>query len=92
MLHTKKKALGLVFSEKKIVLSHCKSVGVNDTRGGATFDHRNMICRIYVKLRLIMLHTKYRSFGCCGYREEDFACIFYCKTMVDDDAPGARPV
>ena len=44
------KALGLVVSEKKIVLcfSHCKSMGANDPWGGAIFDPRGMIGRIYI--------------------------------------------
>ena len=48
-----------------------------------------MIRRIYVKLHITMLHTKYRSFGSCGFKEEDFTCISHYKTMTDDDAPGA---
>ena len=45
------KALGLVVWEKKIVLcfSHCKSMGANDPRGGAIFDPRGMIGRIYTE-------------------------------------------
>ena len=45
------KALGLVVSEKKIFLcfSHCKSMGANDPRGGAIFDPRGMIGRIYIE-------------------------------------------
>ena len=45
------KALGLVFSETKIFLcfSHCKSMGANDPRGGAIFDPRGMIGRIYIE-------------------------------------------
>ena len=49
LLHTK--SLGLVVSEKKIFLcfSHCKSMGANDPRGGAIFDPRGMIGRIYIE-------------------------------------------
>ena len=46
------KALGLVVSEKKIFFlcfSHCKSMGANDPRGGATFDPRGMIGWIYIE-------------------------------------------
>ena len=45
------KTLGLVVAEKKIFLcfSHCKSMGANDPRGGAIFDPRGMIGRIYIK-------------------------------------------
>ena len=62
------KALGLVVSEKKIFLcfSHCKSMGANDPRGGAIFD------RIYIEDHYTLLHTKYESFGPCGFGEEDF--------------------
>ena len=38
-------------------------MGANDPRGGAIFDPRSMILRIYVKLHITMLHAKYRSFG-----------------------------
>ena len=31
------------------VFSHCKSMGANDPRGGAIFDPRGMIGRIYKK-------------------------------------------
>ena len=40
--------------------------------GGAISDPRGMLGRIYVKLYITMLHTKYRSFGCCGFREDFF--------------------
>ena len=45
------KALGFVVSEKKIFLcfSHYKSMGANDPRGGAIFDSRGMIGRIYIE-------------------------------------------
>ena len=34
-----------------------------------------MIRRIYVKLHITMLHIKHRSFGSCGFIEEDFRYI-----------------
>ena len=45
------KALGHVVSEKKnfLCFSHCKSMGANDPRGGAIFDPRGMIGRIYIE-------------------------------------------
>ena len=72
------KALGLVVSEKKIFLcfSHCKSMGANDPRGGAIFDPRGMIGRIYIEDHYTLLHTKYESFGPCGFGEEDFFMFF----------------
>ena len=43
-------ALGLVVLEEKIFcFSHCKSMGANDPRGGAIFDPRGMIGRIYIE-------------------------------------------
>ena len=75
-----------------LCFSNCKSKGAIDPRGGAISDPRGMLGRIYVNLHITMLHTKYRSFGCCGFREEDFSCIFHCKPMTDNDAPRAGPV
>ena len=51
-----------------------------------------MIRRIYVKLQITMLHTKYRNFGSCSFREEDFYMYSHYKTMADDDAPRVGPV
>ena len=34
------------------------------------------------------MHTKYRSFGSCGVREEEFSCISHHKPMADNNAPG----
>ena len=72
-------ALGLVVSEKKIVLcfSHCKSMGANDPRSGAIFDPRGMISRIYIEDHYTLLHTKYDSFGPCGFGVEDFFFMFF---------------
>ena len=59
------------------VKPHCKAMEANDpstpTRGRAVFDSRVMIDPIYVKLHITMLHTKYRSFGYCGFREKKYA-------------------
>ena len=72
--YTQNKVLDLVVSKKKIFLClfHCKSMGANDHGGGAISDARGMLGRIYVKLHITMLHTKYRRFGCCGFREAFF--------------------
>ena len=78
------KALGLVVLEKNI-FSHCKSMGANDPRGGAIFDPRGMIGRIYEEDHYTLLHIKYESFGSCGFGEEDFLWFSH-------DAPGAGPV
>ena len=72
------KVLGLVVSENKIFLcfSHFKSMGANDLRGRAIFDPRGMIGRIYIEDHYTLLHTKYESFGPCGFGEEDFFMFF----------------
>ena len=54
----------------------------NDPREGVIFNLRGIIGRIYVKLCITMLHTKYRSFGSCGFREEDFS---HYRPMEDFD-------
>ena len=81
------KALGLVVSEKKIFLcfSHCKFMGVTDSRGGVIFDPRGMNGRINKEDHYTLLHTKYESFGSCGFGEEDFFYVF------SHDAPGPGP-
>ena len=82
------KALGLVVSEKKIFLcfSHCKAMGANDPQGGAIFDLRGMIGRIYIDDHYTLLHTKYERFGPCGFGEEEF--FFYI--FPNDPRGGAR--
>ena len=47
-------------------------MGANDHWGGAIFDPRGMIGRIYIEDHYTLLHTKYESFGPCGFGEEDF--------------------
>ena len=43
-----------------------------------------MIGRIYIEDHYTLLHTKYESFGPCGFGEEDFLCCSH-------DTPGAGP-
>ena len=42
----------------------------DDPRVVANLDPRSMIGRIYVEYHLTLLHTKYTSFGPCGFRED----------------------
>ena len=63
-------------------------MGDDDPRGVANLDPRDMIGRIYVEYRLILLHTKYTSFRPCGFREEDLEMFSHYKPMTDNDAPG----
>ena len=74
LLHTKYESSGPCdFGEEDFFMfSHCKAMEANDPRGGTIFDTRGMIGRIYVKLRITMLFTKYRSYGACGFRKDSF--------------------
>ena len=46
-------------------------------RGGAISDPRGMLDRIYVKLHITMLHTKYRSIGwALWFRRRRFYYVF----------------
>ena len=72
--------------EDFFMFSHCKSMGANDPRGGAIFDPRGTVGRIYIEDHYTLLHTKYESFGPCGFGEEDFFFMFFLMT------PGAGPV
>ena len=62
-------------------------MGANDPRGGAIFDPRGMIGRIYIEDHYTLLHTKYESFGPCGFGEEDFFFMFF---FSNDPRGGAR--
>ena len=78
LLHTKYESSGPCdFGEEDFLcFSHCKSMGANNPRGGAIFDSRGMIGRIYKEDHYTLLHTKYESFGPCGFGEEDFFMFF----------------
>ena len=54
------------------LFSNYKSMGTNDPQGMASLDPRGLIGRIYVGHNYTLLHTKYRSCGPHGFREEDF--------------------
>ena len=47
-------------------------MGANDPLGGAIFDPRCRIGRIYKENHYTLLQTKYESSGPCGFGEEDF--------------------
>ena len=79
------KALGLVVSEKKIFLCFSHDA----PRGVACMDPRGTVGRIYKEDHYTLLHTKYVSFGPCGFGEEDFfLCFCHCKSMEDNDPQG----
>ena len=54
-----------------------KSTENIDTRAVAKFDPWAMIGTIYNGDYQTLLHTKYRSSGPCGFREEDFLKLFF---------------
>ena len=54
-------------------------MGANDPQGGAIFDPRVMVGRIYKEDHYTLLHTKYERFGPYGFGEEDF---FLCFSMT----------
>ena len=79
LLQTKYESSGPCgFGEEDFFLcfSHCKSMAAYDPRGRAIFDHRGMIGRIYIEDHYTLLHTKYESFGSCGFGEEEFFMFF----------------
>ena len=45
-------------------------------RGGACMDPRGKVGRISKEDHYTLLHTKYESFGSCGFGEEDFFKFF----------------
>ena len=55
-------------------------MGANDPWSGAIFDPRGMIGRIYIEDHYTLLHTKYESFGPCGFGEDFF--IFFLMTPL----------
>ena len=60
-----------------LCFSHYMSMGANDPRGGAIFDPRGMVGRIYKEDHYTLLHTKYESSRPCGFGEEDF--FMFCQ-------------
>ena len=62
------------------------SMGANDLRGGAIFDSRGMVGRIYKEDYYTLLHIKYKSSGPCGFGDKDFFYDF------SHDALGGGPV
>ena len=51
------------------------SMGANDPRGGAIFDPRGMVGRMYKEDHYTLLHTKHERSGLCGFGEEYFLCF-----------------
>ena len=53
--------------------------------GMANLDFRGMVGRIYKGEYTKLQHTKYKSSGPHGFREEDFLCSSYCKSTGAND-------
>ena len=62
-----------------------KSMETIDPRDVAKFDPNGTI---YDGDYQTLLHTKYRSYGPCGFREDDFFRFSYCKSMDTIDPRG----
>ena len=60
-------------------------MGANDPRGGAIFDPRGMIGRIYKKDHYTLIHTIHECSGPCGFGEEDF---FLCFALLRPPGQG----
>ena len=77
----------MMMMEKKIFLcfSHCKSMGANDPRGGAIFDPRGMIGRIYNKDHTHCYIQNMKALGHVVSEKKIFSCFAH-------HAPGAGPV
>ena len=63
-------------------------MGSNYPWGGAIFDPRGMIRRIYVKHDMTLLHTK--AFVLAVSEKKICSCISNYNPMTDNDAPGVR--
>ena len=59
------------------VLSNCKAMEANEHWDGAILGHMGMLCGIYFKLHITMLHIKYKSFGPCSLRRMFFVVVFF---------------
>ena len=87
LLHTKYGSSGPYgFREEDFFLCfpNCNLWELMTPPGGAIFDPRGMVGRIYKVDHYTLLHTKYESSGPCG-SGEDFLCFSH-------DAPRAWPV
>ena len=71
--------------EDFLCFSHCKSMGANDPRGGAIFDPRGMIGRIYKEDHSTLLHTNMKALGLVGLEKKIFFMFFLMTS-------GAGPV
>ena len=60
--------------------------------GVELFENQGHHWQDLCKTLIILLHTIYTSFGSCGFREEYFVNVPYCKSMADNDVPGTWPV
>ena len=69
------RALGLVVSEKMIVLSFTHDP---PSQGGARIDPRGTVGRIYKEDHHTLPQTKYESSGPCGFGEEGFFMFYLC--------------
>ena len=68
LLHTKYESSGRCgFGEDFLCFSHCMVWELMTPRGGAIFDPRDMVGRIYQEDHYTLQHTKYESSGPCVF-------------------------
>ena len=64
-------------------------MGAIDPMGGAIFDPRGMVGRIYKEDHYTLLHTNYESSRPYGFGEDNFFFVFpFVKSMGANDPPG----
>ena len=52
------------------------SMGANDPRGGAIFDSRGMVGRIYKEEHYTLLHKNIKALGLVVLEKKIFLCLF----------------
>ena len=62
-----------------------KSIEASDPRGGAIFDLRVMLCRIYIKLHITMLKPNIEALSLVVSEMKIFSCISHYKLIADND-------
>ena len=55
------------------------------------YDPGGTVGRIYKEDHYTLLHTKYESYGSCGFGEEDFFYVFPIVSLLELLTPGVGP-
>ena len=78
LLHTKYDSSGTCgFGEEDFLcFSHYMSMGTNDPKGGAIFDSRGMVGRIYKEDHFTLLYKKYKALSLVVLEKKIFFMVF----------------